>query len=62
MSNLLVKFFLLAALAELGLELTDFENCSSKVCLGKLQGLSLKVVRIEWKSISIFSNEAKRFH
>ena len=61
MENLLVKLMLLAALSELGMSFIDFESCHSRQCLLKVEKRSRDVLRIDWKPISVFPEEAKRF-
>ena len=62
MYNLLIKLMFIAALAELGLSLSKISTCNSKQCLGEIESASRKVLKIDWKPISIFPKEAKRFH
>ncbi len=61
MYDLLVKLMVLAALAQLGMGLADIEVCRSKHCLGNLEQRSREILNIEWKPISVFPEEAKRF-
>jgi hypothetical protein len=62
MYTILVRLImLLAAFLELGLSLTDVEDCHSRGCLRKIEPASRKVLPIPWKPISIFPEEAKRF-
>ncbi len=61
MYNLLVKLMVLAALLELGISLADLEGCRSRACLVHLEKKSRDVLKIDWKPISVFPEEAKRF-
>jgi len=61
MYNLLIKIVILAALVQLGMTLTELETCHSKKCLQKVERRSRDVLRIKWKAISVFPEEAKRF-
>ena len=61
MENLLVKLMLIAALMQIGMSLSQFENCHSRSCIQQFEKRSRDVLRIHWKPISVFPNEAKRF-
>jgi hypothetical protein len=61
MYNLLVKLLVLAALAELGLSMADIESCNSNRCRKKIDAASKQILKINWKPISVFPEEARRF-
>ena len=61
MYNLLIKLMIIAALAQLGISLATFENCESRECLARIEKASRKVLNVEWKPISVFPEEARRF-
>jgi hypothetical protein len=61
MYSLLIRLMALAAFAQLGISLSTLGDCKSRECLTRLEKAGRKVVEIEWKPISIFPNEAKRF-
>lgn len=61
MYNLLVKLMVLAALLELGISLADWENCRSRDCRSQLERKAREVQKIDWRPISVFPEEAKRF-
>ena len=61
MYNFLIKIVILAALAQLGMNLAELETCYSKKCLQKVERRSRDVLRIKWRAISIFPEEARRF-
>ncbi len=61
MYNLLIKLFIAAALLELGMSVSSFDDCPSRACLARIDRASRKVLKIDWKPISVFPREAKRF-
>jgi hypothetical protein len=61
MYEILTKIIIAAALIELGSSFKSVGDCSSRACLDKLQRASKQVLRIDWKPISVFPEEAKRF-
>jgi hypothetical protein len=61
MYNLLVKLMLIAGLAQFGLTLVPVENCHSRACLQQIEKHSRDVLKVDWKPITVFPNEAKKF-
>ncbi len=61
MYQLLIKLIVGASILQLGLNLTDSSECSSRECVARIERASRKVLQIDWKRISIFPEEAKRF-
>lgn len=61
MHGLLVKLMLITALLQLGMSLSSFESCHSRLCLQQIEKHSREVLNINWKPISVFPEEAKRF-
>jgi hypothetical protein len=61
MYNLLVKLMLIAAVGKLGMSLIDIENCDTRECRQRVERRSRDVLAIEWRPISVFPEEAKRF-
>ena len=61
MYNLLLKLMLAVTLLQLGFTLTDIENCSSRQCSQRLEKAKNEVLKINWKPISVFPDEARRF-
>lgn len=61
MYNILIKLIVAAALLELGVTFTHSGDCKSSACRNQLQQASKKVLHVDWKPISIFPEEAKRF-
>ncbi|MBK9293430.1 MAG: hypothetical protein IPM57_03150 [Oligoflexia bacterium] len=61
MYNLLIKLMLLGALLQLGISASDFFKCRTNVCMERLESKSRKVLKVNWKPISVFPKEAKRF-
>ena len=60
MYDLLIKLMLAAALTQLGLSIADVE-CRGRSCAQRLEKASRDVLRVDWKPISVFPEEAKRF-
>lgn len=61
MYNLLIKIIFIVALAEVGLSLSKIENCKSRACIQEIEKASRDVLRVDWKPISVFPEEARRF-
>lgn len=61
MYNILIKLIIAAALVDLGISFSKLEDCSSRQCWTQIQKTSRKASRIDWKPISVFPEEAKRF-
>ncbi len=61
MYNLLIKLMLVSALLQLGWSVSTFPNCHSRQCLQKVEKQSRDILRIQWRPISVFPEEAKRF-
>ncbi len=61
MLNLLIRLIVLVSLAQLGLELTHLGDCKSRECSMRLERASREVLRINWRPISVFPEEGRRF-
>ena len=61
MENLLIKLMVIAALAQFGITLSHVESCHSRACMQTLEKHSREVLNIEWKPMTVFPEEAKRF-
>ncbi len=61
MYQLLIRLMLLATLAELGMNIFDFETCVSQACRNRIEGAERRILRIDWVPISVFPDEAKGF-
>ncbi len=61
MYKLLITLILIAALAEIGIPLSDFMHCHSRRCLALVEARSRDILRIDWKPISVWPEEAARF-
>ena len=61
MYNLLIKLMVFSALIQLGISADKFFSCNSKGCTGRIEKASRSVLKIDWKPISIFPEEAQRF-
>ncbi len=55
MYRLLVGLMILSAVFELGITFADFKDQRA------VDAANRKVLKIEWKAISVFPNEARRF-
>lgn len=58
----LVFLMAIAACEQLGTTIVELRKCRSRACLKQVEKHSREVLRINWKPISIFPNEAKRLH
>jgi hypothetical protein len=61
MYGLLIKLMLISALAEAGITAKDLLACNSRACRNKVERASHDVLSINWKTISVWPEEAKRF-
>jgi hypothetical protein len=61
MINLLIRLMLLASLAQLGLNLPHLSECRSRGCIAQLERASHEVLKIDWRPIIFFPEEAQRF-
>lgn len=61
MYNVLIKLFIAAGLLDLGINFAKVEDCSSRKCWTEIQKASRKASRIDWRPISVFPEEARRF-
>lgn len=61
MYNLLIKLMVLSALIQLGISADKFFSCRSRQCSSRIEQASRDVLKINWKPISVFPEEAKRF-
>lgn len=61
MSSLLIRLMVLAALTPLGISLAIFRDCRSRSCLARIEKASREVLRVDWKPITVFPGETRRF-
>jgi hypothetical protein len=61
MYKLLITLMLLSALKQFGISWSEFSNCHTRQCIQNVERRSLDVLNIDWKPISVWSREAKRF-
>jgi len=61
MYNLIIKLMVIAALMKLGISIEEFAFCHSKRCTSRIEKASRDVLKIDWKPISVFPEEAQRF-
>lgn len=61
MYKLLLIAMLTYAAAQTGLNIQEVLECKNKSCLKQVDSKIKKVLRSDWKPISIFPEEAQRF-
>lgn len=61
MYEIMIKLIVAAALLELGLTFSRPGECESRECIGRLERASRQVLKVDWKPISVFPEEARRF-
>jgi hypothetical protein len=61
MEKLLVKLMVIAALAQLGLNVGSLAHCHSGQCAQAIEKRSRNIMKINGKPLSMFPEEAKRF-
>jgi hypothetical protein len=61
MLSLLIRLMVLAALTQLGITLASFRDCRSRQCFARIEKASRNVLRVDWRPISIFPEEARKF-
>jgi hypothetical protein len=61
MYSLLIRLMVLAALTQLGISLASFRDCTSRPCLARIEEASRDILRVDWRPISIFPEEARKF-
>lgn len=61
MENHLVKLLVIAALLQFGIQLNDVTGCIFNTCRTKPNVHLSKILRINWRPISVFPEQAKRF-
>jgi hypothetical protein len=61
MESLLVRLSIIMSVVDLGMKLGDFRDCHSRACLVRIERRARDVLRVDWKPISVFPDEAIRF-
>jgi hypothetical protein len=61
MYSSLLKLILLTTLAAFGMSYAGFFSCHSRECLRQVDRRTRDILKIDWKPISVFPEEAKRF-
>ncbi len=61
MYSLLIRLMAVAALTQLGISLATFRDCRSRPCFARIEKASRELLRVDWKPVSVFPSEAKRF-
>lgn len=62
MYTLLIRLMLIAALLQFGISVSKFWDCHTGSCVRDIEKASREVLKIEWRPISLFPEEAKKFH
>ena len=58
MYKALVYLMALAALTQLGIRISDLATCQGRACLVRIEKASRDVLKINWRPISVFPEEA----
>lgn len=61
MYQLLIRLMFVAAIIEFGFSLNEISECRSVSCASLIERATLDVLRIDWKPISVWPEEAKKF-
>lgn len=61
MYKLLLMLMVSCAVTEFGFTIKDLQECTQGRCTKKLTEARNRVMKIDWKPISVFPNEKKRF-
>ena len=61
MIRVLIFFMVAAALAQFGMTVSELSQCRSRECVQKVEKHSRDVLKIDWKPITLFPEEAKKF-
>jgi cyanate permease len=61
MENLLVKLMLTAAIAQLGISVSDVLNPEPKSIKRRFERRSKDILQINWQPISVFPEDSRRF-
>lgn len=61
MYGLLLKIILIGAFLQLGISMSDVMTCYSRKCTERIADHSKDILKIDWKPISVFPKEAKKF-
>lgn len=62
MYQILIRLIVGVSILQLGLKFTDSGECTSRECRARIERASRKVLKIDWKPISVFPKEARRFN
>lgn len=61
MYNVFIKLLLGAAILQLGLSIGKYGECTSREYLNRVEASARQVIKIKWRPISVFPEEANRF-
>jgi hypothetical protein len=60
--RLLVLLMAATALEQIGMTISEFAECRSRACLQRVEKQSRNILRIDWKPISVWPEEQRRFN
>lgn len=58
---IIILMMLNTAILQLGMSPVDFLNCKDRKCAQKIEQETRELLKVDWKPISVFPEEAKRF-
>ncbi len=61
MYRALIRLMCAAVLLHFGKTVWDYQNCRSRQCGQQIQSWSRDILKTDWKPVSIWPEEAKRF-
>jgi hypothetical protein len=61
MYEIMIKLMVAAALLQLGMTLSKPKDIASRSGMARIERASRQVLHVDWKPISVFPEEAKRF-
>lgn len=61
MYRILIFLMVVAALEQFGMTIRDLSKCRSRMCTKQIEKHSRDVLRIDWKPVSVWPEEAERF-
>ena len=61
MYEITIKLMVAAALLQLGMTLSKPQDIASHSGIERIERTSRQILRVDWKPISVFPEEAKRF-
>ncbi len=61
MYDLLVRLMVVSALMQFGMSVSHLERCHGRSCAQQIEARSRDVLRVDWRPISVFPGEGRRF-